>query len=95
MWWDEAAIHWRGRLPAELSAETRSNVLVAIGWINFKMPHAGFAQRLFFDGIPRRRRLLIMTLALIFDSEDRPTAAVDHKNVGSLAVYRMKCGLIA
>ena len=58
------------------------------------MPHAGFAQRLFFDGIPRRRHLLIMTLALIFDSQDRPAAAIDNKNVGAFAVYRMKCVLI-
>ncbi len=58
------------------------------------MLHPGFAQGLFLDGIPSHRCVLVMTFALIFDREDRPTASVDHKNVGSLAVYRMKRILI-
>ena len=62
--------------------------------MNFKMPHASLAQGLFFDGVPRRRRVLVMTVALIFNSQDRPAACVDDKNVGSLAVYRMKCVVI-
>ena len=55
------------------------------------MPHPGFAQRLFFDGIPRRRHVLVVAVALIFDGQDRPAAAINNKNVGPLAVDRMKC----
>jgi hypothetical protein len=75
-------------------ADTRSNVVVAVDWMNFKVPHPGFAQRLFLDGVPGRRRVLVMTAALIFDRQDRPAAAVDDKNVGALAVDRMKRVLI-
>jgi len=62
--------------------------------MKFKMPHPGFAQGLFFDSIPRRRGALVVTVALIFNGQNRPAASIDNKNVGSLAVYRMKCVLI-
>lgn len=42
------------------------------------------------DGIPRRRRVSIVPLALIFDGEDRPAAAVDDENIRALAVDRME-----
>ncbi len=58
------------------------------------MLHPGFAQGLFFDGIPRRRRALVVTVALIFNGQNRPAACIDNKNVGALAVDRMKCVLI-
>ena len=82
----------RGFLPdrsqAKLCVETRSNLVVAVSRMHFKILHPGLAQSFFFDGIPRCRRALVMTVALIFDGEDRPAASVDDKNVGPLAVDR-------
>jgi len=63
----------RGRLPTELFAHARPDLLGAITRGDFDILDAGLAQSFLLDRIPGGRRTLIVPAALIFDSGDRPS----------------------
>ena len=81
----------RGRLPTELFAHTRPDLLGAIARGDLDIPDVGLSQSFLLDRISGCRGTLIMPAALILHRGDRPAARVDNEDVYSLTVDRAKC----
>jgi len=79
----------------EMFAQARLDLIVGVGRAEFHILHPGFAQGFFFDCVARGGGALIVTLALILDRQEWPSAAIDNEDVNALAVDRVKRVLLA
>ena len=72
--------------PSEVFAQTRPYLITCVGGTAFHIRHPRFAQSLLFDSVPSRGCTLIMTVALILDSQAWPSTSINNEDIDALAI---------